>query len=119
MKSLDELQKVKKSAQQLVRLRDGESEKRIVVSMGTCGIAAGARETLLAILEELQRQNITDVTVTQKGCVGLCQYEPLVEIHKPGQACVVYGQVDVAKARQIVASHMVADQIVGEWVIDI
>ncbi|MDI7246289.1 MAG: (2Fe-2S) ferredoxin domain-containing protein [Bacillota bacterium] len=117
MKTVEELDRIRKQAQAMTRLREGKETTRIVVGMGTCGIAAGARETLAAIMEELAKRNIQDVVVTQTGCIGLCEQEPIVDVIKPGATKVTYGKVTKEKARQIVASHIVNGQVVGEWVI--
>ncbi len=117
MKTLEDLAKIRERAQEMTRLREGEGTARIVIGMGTCGIAAGARETLHAVMDELAKRNRQDVSVTQTGCIGLCEQEPLVEVQLPGQPKVTYGRVDAEKARQIVAKHIVNGQIVGEWVI--
>ncbi|HHV93795.1 MAG TPA: (2Fe-2S) ferredoxin domain-containing protein, partial [Firmicutes bacterium] len=85
MKSLDELRKLREKAQEAIRLREQIDGTKVVVGMGTCGIAAGAREVMLAIIDELQKKNITDVVVTQTGCAGLCEKEPLVEVIRPGE----------------------------------
>ncbi|HHY47946.1 MAG TPA: (2Fe-2S) ferredoxin domain-containing protein, partial [Firmicutes bacterium] len=82
MKSLEELEQIRKEAQAMTRLREGKETVRIVVGMGTCGIAAGARETLAAIMDELARRNLLDVAVTQTGCIGLCEQEPIVDVIK-------------------------------------
>jgi len=84
--------------------------------MGTCGIAAGAREVMTAILDDLDRRGINDVGVTQTGCKGLCEQEPTVDVIKDNQT-VTYGYIDGEKARQMVAQHLVNGNIVGEWVI--
>lgn len=117
MKTVEELERIRKQAQAMTRLREGREATRIVVGMGTCGIAAGARETLSAIMDELGRRNIQDVVVTQTGCVGLCEQEPLVDVMKPGAAKVTYGKVTKERARQIVASHVVNGRVIGEWVV--
>lgn len=117
MKSLEDLKRIREQAQAQIRLRTQESNTKIIVGMGTCGIAAGARETLMAILDELAKRNIQDVVVTQTGCVGLCEYEPLVNVIKPGQPKITYMKVTPEKARQIIASHIVNDQVVNEWVL--
>lgn len=117
MKSLEDLKRIREQAQAQIRLRTQESNTKIIVGMGTCGIAAGARETLMAILDELAKRNIQDVVVTQTGCVGLCEYEPLVNVVKPGQPKITYMKVTPEKARQIIASHIVNDQIINEWVL--
>ncbi|MBC7332841.1 MAG: (2Fe-2S) ferredoxin domain-containing protein [Synergistetes bacterium] len=117
MKSLEDLKRIREQAQAQIKLRTQESNTKIIVGMGTCGIAAGAREALMAILDELAKRNIQDVVVTQTGCVGLCEYEPLVNVVKPGQPKVTYMKVTPERARQIVASHIVNDQIINEWVL--
>lgn len=86
--------------------------------MGTCGIAAGSRDTMLAIIDELKKRHKLDVTVGETGCIGLCVKEPIVEVTIPGQQKVVYGNVDASKARQIVASHLVNRQPVADWIIN-
>lgn len=117
MKSLEDLKRIREQAQAQIRLRTQEYNTKIIVGMGTCGIAAGARETLMAILDELAKRNIQDVVVTQTGCVGLCEYEPLVNVIKPGQPKITYMKVTPEKARQIIASHIVNDQVINEWVL--
>lgn len=117
MKSLEDLKRMRESAQEQVRLRESREGTRIVVAMGTCGIAAGARDTMSAIMDELQKRGLNDVTITQTGCMGLCEREPIVEVIKPNQPQVMYGYVSPERARQIIARHVVNDQITGEWVI--
>ncbi len=117
MKTVEELERIRKQAQAMTRLREGRETTKIVVGMGTCGIASGARETLSAIMDELARRNIQDVVVTQTGCVGLCEQEPIIDVVRPGAPKVTYGKVTGEKARQIVARHVVNGQVVGEWVI--
>jgi (2Fe-2S) ferredoxin len=117
VKSLEELAKIREQAKKALTAREGEAETKIVVGMGTCGIAAGAREVMAAILDELGKRDLGRVTVTQTGCVGLCDKEPLVDVIKPGQPKVTYGHVDAERARRIVAQHVVNDQVVGEWVV--
>ena len=117
MKTLEDLKKVREKAIEQMRIREGKCSARIVVAMGTCGIAAGAREVVTAILDELDKRGITDVSVTQTGCKGLCEQEPTVDVIKAGEPTVTYGYVDAERARQIVAQHLVNGSIVGEWVV--
>lgn len=117
MKSLEELAKIREEAKRRLELREGTGGPRLVIAMGTCGIAAGARETLMAVLDELGKRNLANVTVTQTGCVGLCEQEPLMEVIIPGQPKVTYGRVDANRARQIIASHIVNGNIIGDWVV--
>jgi len=118
VKTLEDLARIRDKAKEALAARKGESgATKIIVGMGTCGIAAGAREVMAAVLDELGKRNLTDVVVTQTGCVGLCDKEPLVDVVKPGRPKVTYGHVNAEKARRIVAQHVVNDQIIGEWVI--
>lgn len=118
MKSLEELRRLKDAALEEIRLREQEKKVQVIVGMGTCGIAAGAREVMSAILDELGKRRLTNVAVTQTGCVGLCAQEPLVDVLLPGKPRVTYGRIDPVKARQIVAQHVVNGIIVAEWVVN-
>ncbi|OAT85716.1 (2Fe-2S) ferredoxin domain-containing protein [Desulfotomaculum copahuensis] len=117
MKSLDELDKLREKLQAEMRIREGQPDTRVTVAMGTCGIAAGAREVVTALLEEMKKRNVKGVTITQTGCAGLCHYEPLVEVEVPGGERVTYVHVDGDKAREIVLEHLVNGQIIKEWTI--
>jgi len=116
MKTLEDLKKVREKALEQMKVREGKFSAKVVVAMGTCGIAAGAREVMTAILDELDKRGVTDVSVTQTGCKGLCEQEPTVDVIKEGSA-VTYGYIDPEKARQIVAQHLVNGNIVGDWVV--
>lgn len=117
MKSLGELKAFKQKA--LDEISRGEKEQmKIIVGMGTCGIASGARETLASILEELGRHELTEAIVTKTGCIGFCVKEPMVDIFVPGQPKVTYGNVDAVKARQIVSQHLVNGSVVFDWVVN-
>lgn len=118
VKSLEDLKKVREKALEQMKIREGAQSAKIVVAMGTCGIAAGAREVMTAILDELEKRGITDVAITQTGCKGLCEQEPTVDVIRSGEKLVTYGYVDPEKARQIIAQHLINGQIVGEWVIE-
>lgn len=118
IKTLDELKQLKKQQEETIRLREADQRAKIIIGMGTCGIAAGAREVLSAILDELGKRRITDVVVTQTGCIGLCIKEPLVEVLIPGKAKVTYANIDAGKARQIIAQHIINGIIVNEWVVN-
>ena len=117
MKTLEDLRKIREQAQKAMQVREGGHRSKMVVAMGTCGIASGAREVMAAIMDELDKRGITDVLVTQSGCKGLCEQEPTVDVSKPGQPMVTYGYVTPEKARAIVAQHIVNDLIAGEWVV--
>lgn len=117
MKSIEDLERIRQKAKEETRLREGGQTVRISVMMGTCGIAAGARETLAAILQELRTRNLSDVLVTQKGCIGMCDKEPLIEVEKPGLPTVTYAHVTPERAKQIIARHVVNGVVVSDWAI--
>lgn len=118
MKSIEDLQRIKEETLTEIQLRDSAGKPKVTIGMGTCGIAAGARETMLSIIDELKRRQKFDVTVSETGCVGLCVKEPIVEIEVPGMPKVVYGNVDKNKARLLVASHIVNHEPVEDLVIN-
>lgn len=115
---LEELRKIRERAETELRLRGGTSRVKVVVGMGTSGIAAGARQTLRAVLDEVARRGLKDVIVTQTGEKGLAAQEPIVEIHEPTRA-TIYGEVDEAAARRIVAEHVVNGRPVTERVVEV
>jgi (2Fe-2S) ferredoxin len=117
MKSLKELEEIKKRAQEMTNLREGDKGKKVIIGMGTCGIAAGARDVMTAVMDELAKRNISDVAVTQTGCIGICEQEPILTVVRPGENSVTYGLVTPEKAREIVARHLINGNIIGEWVV--
>ncbi|MGI5907957.1 MAG: (2Fe-2S) ferredoxin domain-containing protein [Christensenellales bacterium] len=114
MKTLQELEEIRKRTLETMNLRKESEGTRIVVGMATCGIAAGARPVLLKIMEEVEKRNLSGVTVAQTGCIGLCQLEPIVEVYKPGQEKVTYVKMTPEAAARVVAEHIVNDQVVLE-----
>ena len=118
MKSLAELQAIRDKMRQQIDLRDsGDDRIRVVVGMATCGIAAGARPVLNAFVEEVAKRGLQDVMVTQTGCIGLCQYEPIVEIYEPGKEKVTYVKVNEEKAKEIVEQHLIRGQVVDKYLL--
>ena len=118
MKSLAELQAIKERMQSKVNLREGTGDVRVVVGMATCGIAAGARPVLNTLVEEVNRLGITDkVTVSQTGCIGICQYEPIVEVYEAGKDKVTYVKMTADKAKRVVAEHLKGGKPVEEYAI--
>ena len=118
MKSLAELAAIREKMQNKVVIREGAATTRVVVGMATCGIAAGARPVLNAFVEGVVSANLSDkVTVTQTGCIGICQYEPVVEIYEEGKEKVTYVKLDAAKASEIVEKHLKGGKIVEEYTI--
>lgn len=115
MKSLEELQKIKERALERRKLAGEGSRARVVVAMGTCGIAAGARDTMTTILSELEKRQISDVVVTQTGCLGLCEYEPIVQIQIGESDMVTYGNIDVSRVPELIDGHVVGGVPVTKW----
>jgi NADP-reducing hydrogenase subunit HndB len=113
--SLDDLKRVREDAQRdiKVRLQTGTT---ITVGMGTCGIAAGARETMRAILDELQKRQI-DAHVVTVGCIGLCASEPLVDIEQAGGTRISYGNVSPERVPRLVEEHLINNRIIEDWVV--
>ena len=90
---------------------------RVVVGMATCGIAAGARPVLNAFTEQIARRDLANVMVTQTGCIGFCQYEPIVEVFRPGEEKVTYIRMNPEKAARVVSEHLVGGKPVLEFTI--
>ena len=115
MKSLAELQAIKDRMKNKIILREGSSDVRVVVGMATCGIAAGARPVLNAFVEQINAHNLNDtVTVSQTGCVGYCQLEPIVEIYEAGNK-ITYIHMTADKAKEVVEKHLKGGNVVTEY----
>ncbi len=118
MKSLAELAAIREKMQNKVVIREGMGSTRVVVGMATCGIAAGARPVLNAFVEGVSKNGLTDkIAVTQTGCIGICQYEPVVEIYEEGKDKVTYVKLDAQKAAEIVEKHLKGGAVVEEYTI--
>lgn len=119
MKTLAELEEIRKKTLDVVNQRKDRTTTRIVVGMATCGIAAGARPVLLAIMDEISKLNLADVIVAQTGCIGLCRLEPIVEVIKPGEEKVTYIKMTADKAKRIIDEHIVGGKVVDEYVMHV
>ena len=117
MKSLQDLAKIREEALKKVNLRSDRKGTRIVVGMATCGISAGARPVLNALIEEVQTRGLGDVEVTQTGCIGVCRLEPIIEVYKEGNEKVTYVEVTAEKAKKIIVDHIVNGNVVAEYTI--
>lgn len=118
MKSLAELAAIKEKMQNKVVMREGTGDIRVVVGMATCGIAAGARPVLNAFVEGVNEAGLADkVTVTQTGCIGICQYEPVVEIFEAGKDKITYVKMTADKAKEVIEKHLKGGQPIGEYTI--
>ena len=118
MKSLEELKAIREKMQSQVSLRsESDEHTRVIVGMATCGIASGARPVLTTLSDAVQLKGLEKVSVIQTGCIGLCQYEPIVEIIAPGKDKVTYVKMTPEKALEIVDRHLVRGQIITEYTI--
>ena len=118
MKSLEELQAIKARMKDKVILREGSGDVRVVVGMATCGIAAGARPVLNEFVKDVSEEGLSGkVTVSQTGCIGICQYEPVVEIFEAGKDKVTYVKMTAEKAREVVLKHLKGGNVVADYTI--
>ncbi len=115
LKSIEELKKIRDEAKKdlMTRIQTGT---RIIIGMGTCGIAAGAREVMQAVLKELDARNI-EAHVETVGCIGMCAKEPLVDIEQAGKSQVRYGQITAEKVPRLIEEHLIRGQVISEWAI--
>ena len=118
MKSLEELKQIRDRMQNKLNIREGkDSDIRVLVGMATCGIAAGAKPVLKAVTDEVARRGLLNVKITQTGCIGICQYEPVVEVLVPGQEKVTYVKMTPEKMVRVVNDHIVNGKVVDEYTI--
>lgn len=118
MKSLAELRAIRDKVKKQIDIREEKGDSiRVLVGMATCGIAAGARPVLNEFVNEIAKRGLSNVTVTQTGCIGICQYEPVVEVIVPGQEKVTYVKMTPEKVAKVVHNHIVNNNIVTEYTI--
>lgn len=117
VKSLEDLKRIKEEALRKREIRNARARARVTVAMGTCGIAAGARETMKAILDAIEKDQISGVLVLQTGCIGLCEFEPIVDVQIGDEPKVTYGKVTPERARTIITEHVVGGKPIKEWMI--
>ncbi len=117
IKSLEDLKKLREQALEKRKAKSASGSTQVIVAMGTCGIAAGARDTMKAILETIEKEGISDIIVTQTGCIGLCEREPIVQVVVGENPKVTYGKVTPEVARQIMHDHIQNGKIVENHVI--
>ena len=118
MKSLAELQAIRDKMKNAINVREGDGDKiRVVVGMATCGIAAGARPVLNCFTDEVAKRNLANVSVSQTGCIGICQYEPVVEVFTPDGNKTTYVKMTAEKAVRVVTDHLVNGNVVSEYTI--
>ena len=118
--SLEELRQLRDSKKNDLRKRESEGKEiQIIVGMGTCGIAAGAKQTLDAFITSLDEYKLVDnVIVRQTGCMGMCHSEPTVEVIAPGMPTVIYGRVDASAVKDIIQKHIIGRELIGDRILD-
>jgi NADP-reducing hydrogenase subunit HndB len=119
IKSLEELKRVREEALQKKQMKATPGNVQVIIAMGTCGIAAGARDTMKSVLNYIENENVSGVTVTQTGCLGRCEEEPIVQVMVGDQPKVVYGKVNNQVAEKIMKQHVQNGQPVKENIIQI
>ena len=118
MKSLEELKAIRDRMQSQVNMREEDSNAiRVVVGMATCGIASGARPVLTAFSNGVQEKGLKNVSVVQTGCIGLCQFEPIVEVITPNGEKTTYVKMNAEKAQEVIEQHLVRGQVVSKYTI--
>jgi len=117
VKSLEDLKRLKLQALEKRQAMATSGRAQVAVAMGTCGIAAGARDTMKAILDQIETDNLTGIVVTQTGCIGKCEWEPIVQVTVGTEAKVIYGKVSPDRARQIMKEHVEGGKVVAELVL--
>lgn len=118
MKSLEELKAIRDKMKGQIGIRsEGEDNTRVVVGMATCGIASGARPVLNMLVNEVRARELDNITVTQTGCIGLCQYEPIVEVYEPGKEKITYVKVNEEKALEILEEHLIKGKVVEKYLL--
>lgn len=115
-KSIADLTKIREESLKNMQLREKNNGIRVVVGMGTCGISAGARQVLSAIVEELNKRGLNEIKVVQTGCIGMCRLEPMFDVYI-GNEKVTYVNMTPEKARQVVVEHFVNKHIINEYTI--
>jgi NADP-reducing hydrogenase subunit HndB len=115
--SLDDLKKIREEALRKREVKSSSGQKNIVVGMGTCGIAAGARDTMKSILQKIESESLSGIVVTQTGCIGLCEFEPIVQVQIGDSEKITYGKVTPDVAARIINNHVIGGNIVNEFVI--
>jgi len=113
--TLQELNRIKEQHKKSLSVRKGEGENKVIVHMGTCGIASGAREVMSALLEEVSKEDAPEVTIAQSGCLGLCDREPIVTVMRGEEPSVRYYRMTSDKIRKVFKQHLIGGQIVKEF----
>jgi NADP-reducing hydrogenase subunit HndB len=115
--TIEELKKIRKSVKKGMALREGGAKVRITVHMGTCGIAAGAREVMHSLLEQMAETDRQDIRVMVSGCIGRCDSEPNVTIEMEGKEPVIYQHMDAKKIRQVFDRHVLKGEVQTDFLL--
>lgn len=118
IKSLEDLKRLREEALEKRKVKTTAGSTQVIVGMGTCGIAAGARETMKAILTQIETENLSGISVTQTGCIGLCEREPIVQVVSGDNPKVTYGKVTPEVAKRIMDEHVLGGRVVQAYVIE-
>lgn len=117
--TLEDLRKMRGEKQKAMEMRDtSNKDVQVIVGMGTCGIAAGAKDTFTALVNTISEKGLTNVLIRQTGCMGLCHSEPTVEVVVPGMPAVIYGHVDAATAKDVVEKHIIGHELINDKILD-
>ena len=117
--TLADLRKMREEKQKALDMRDSSNKDvQVIVGMGTCGIAAGAKDTFTALVNAISDKGLSNVLIRQTGCMGLCHSEPTVEVVVPGMPTVIYGNVDAATAKDVVEKHIIGRQLIDDKILD-
>ena len=117
--TLEDLRKMREEKQKAMDMRDSANKNiQVIVGMGTCGIAAGAKDAFSALIDAINEKGLTNVLIRQTGCMGLCHSEPTVEVIMPEMPAIIYGNVDAATAKEIVEKHIVGHQLIDNKICD-
>lgn len=119
IKNLEELKKLREEAIEKRKAKTTFGNAQVIVGMGTCGIAAGARETMKAILGKIETEDLPGIVVTQTGCIGLCEREPIVQVIVGEGPKTTYGKVNPTVAKRILEEHVLHGKVVQEYVIEV
>jgi len=119
IKSLEDLKKIKEEALAKRKITETSGATQVIVGMGTCGIAAGARETMKAVLDFIEEKNLPNIVVTQTGCIGLCEQEPILQVVSGEKEKVTYGKVNAEVARRVMEEHVLEGHVVLDHVISV
>ena len=119
IKSLEDLKRLREEALEKRKVKTSSGSVQVTVAMGTCGIAAGARETMKAILNEIETKGLSGIVVTQTGCLGLCEREPIMQVTVGENPKMTYGKVTPEVAKRILKEHVLEGQPVREYLIEL